>query len=376
MNKKGNKKIDYSKMRKVKYVNNNIDRSPYFYLSYQSRLILLFIGIVLLCWLSYFLINKSFANYNTVELDYSENGNINYNISLLENNYYSSNRLEGDSNRQYVSSLIDKINADFRYNSFFSDNAVLAYDYDITGRLKVYGEDDKILLDEKYDLLEKAEDTIYGKKLNINKSLEIDYQRYNNIAKEYTQNYAPNANSVFVISMNINYNGTYDKFNDTNLHHKTALEMTIPLLKDNFTISINDKALNANSSFKEITMETSINTVYSYFGLACLIIATMLTIRFITLVLLLKPKKSKYCSLRDGYLKTYDRIIVNTKKLPRFGDTNIIDCYDFNELLDAQETLELPINYHEIVKNQKCVFYIKNGKDIYKYTLKECDLEY
>ena len=75
-------------------------------------------------------------------------------------------------------------------------------------------------------------------------------------------------------------------------------------------------------------------------------------------------------------MKTYDRIIVNTKKLPRFGDTNIIDCYDFNELLDAQETLELPINYHEIVKNQKCVFYIKNGKDIYKYTLKECDLEY
>ena len=309
MDKKGNKKIDYSKMRKVKYVNNNIDRSPYFYLSYQSRLILLFIGIVLLCWLSYFLINKSFANYNTVELDYSENGNINYNISLLENNYYSSNRLEGDSNRQYVSSLIDKINADFRYNSFFSDKAVLAYDYDITGRLKVYGEDDKILLDEKYDLLEKAEDTIYGKKLNINKSLEIDYQRYNNIAKEYTQNYAPNANSVFVISMNINYNGTYDKFNDTNLHHKTALEMTIPLLKDNFTITINDKALNTNSSFKEITMETSINTVYSYFGLACLIIATMLTIRFITLILLLKPKKSKYCSLRDGYLKTYDRII-------------------------------------------------------------------
>ena len=167
MDKKGNKKIDYSKMRKVKYVNNNIDRSPYFYLSYQSRLILLFIGIVLLCWLSYFLINKSFANYNTVELDYSENGNINYNISLLENNYYSSNRLEGDSNRQYVSSLIDKINADFRYNSFFSDKAVLAYDYDITGRLKIYGEDDKILLDEKYDLLEKAEDTIYGKKLNI-----------------------------------------------------------------------------------------------------------------------------------------------------------------------------------------------------------------
>ena len=123
-------------------------------------------------------------------------------------------------------------------------------------------------------------------------------------------------------------------------------------------------------------METGVNTIYSYFGLACLIIATLLAIRFISLIMLLKPKKSKYCALRDGYLKDYDRIIVNTKSLPRFGDTNVIDCYDFNELLDAQETLELPINYYEIVKNQKCVFFIKSGKDIYKYTLKECDLEY
>ena len=83
MDKKGKNKIDYSKMRKVKYVNNNIDRRPYFYLSFNHRLILLFLGIVLLSWLSYVLINKSFATYNNVELNYSENGNVNYNISLL-----------------------------------------------------------------------------------------------------------------------------------------------------------------------------------------------------------------------------------------------------------------------------------------------------
>ena len=136
MDKKGNRKIDYTKMRKVKYINNNIDRSPYFYLSYNSRLILLFIGIALLSWLSYFLINKSFADYNNIELNYSENGTVNYNISLVENEYYSKNKIE--EGRQYVSSLIDKISADFRYNSFFGDKALLAYSYDIVGKLYVY----------------------------------------------------------------------------------------------------------------------------------------------------------------------------------------------------------------------------------------------
>ena len=376
MDKKGNRRIDYSKMRKVKYVNNNIDRSPYLYLSYNNRLVLLFIGIALLSWLSYFLINKSFANYNNISLEYSENGNVNYNISLLENTYYSNTRIDGTGDRQYVSSLIDKITADFHYNTFFSDKAVLAFDYDIVGKLYIYSEDGSILLDEEYPLVNKIGDTIYGNKVNITKDVEIDYKKYNDLAKEYVNNYAPNATSNFIVTMNINYNGTYEKFKDNSLHHKTSLEMIIPLLKENFAITVNDKALKSNGSYDEITLETSINTVYSYFGLACLILATMLAIRFISLLLLLKPKKSKYCSLRDGYLKSYDRIIVNTKTLPRFGDTNVIDCYDFNELLDAQETLELPINYYEIVKNQKCVFFIKNGKDIYKYTLKECDLEY
>ena len=374
MDKKGKNKIDYSKMRKVKYVNNNIDRRPYFYLSFNHRLILLFLGIVLLSWLSYVLINKSFATYNNVELNYSENGNVNYNISLLDNEYYSNNQLE--SNRQYISSLIDKINAKFHYNTFFGDKAVLAYSYNITGKLYIYSEEGNILLDESYPLVDTKEDTIYGNKLNITNNVEIDYQKYNKIAEDYSKNYAPNATAKFVVSLNVSYKGTYEEFLDTNLHHKTNIDMIIPLLKDSFEIEINDKALKDNATYNEITMETGVNTIYSYFGLACLIIATLLAIRFISLIMLLKPKKSKYCALRDGYLKDYDRIIVNTKSLPRFGDTNVIDCYDFNELLDAQETLELPINYYEIVKNQKCVFFIKSGKDIYKYTLKECDLEY
>jgi hypothetical protein len=55
---------------------------------------------------------------------------------------------------------------------------------------------------------------------------------------------------------------------------------------------------------------------------------------------------------------------------------NIIDCYSFSELLDAQDTLKKPILYNEIVKNQKCIFLIVDGENVFRYVLKEVDLEF
>ncbi len=374
MNKEGKNKIDYSKMKKVKYVNTNIDNSPHLYLSFNQRLFILFVLISLFCWFSYFLINKSFASYNTTTLEYGENGIVNYDIQLVDNDYYANNTQE--SGRGYVSSLIDKISTNMQYNTFLSNKVVLAYNYNVVGKLYIYSEEGNILLDEEYKLVDEQKDTIYGKKLNIMEDFTIDYKKYNDIAKDYVNTYAPNATSKFVVTMNVSYDGEYENFNETQLNHKAYIEMSIPLLKDTITIDVNTKNLKPDGYYEEVVLESGINNLYSYFGLASLIIATMLAIRFISLILVLKPKKSKYSALRDGYLKDYDRIIVNTKTLPKFTNANIIDCYDFNELLDAQSTLELPIHYHEIVRNQKCVFYIRNGKDIYKYTLKECDLEY
>ena len=55
---------------------------------------------------------------------------------------------------------------------------------------------------------------------------------------------------------------------------------------------------------------------------------------------------------------------------------NIIDCYSFSELLDAQDTLKKPILYSEIVKNQKCEFVIVDDKNAFRYVLKAVDLEF
>ena len=79
---------------------------------------------------------------------------------------------------------------------------------------------------------------------------------------------------------------------------------------------------------------------------------------------------------RDKLLKDYDKVIVNSKKIPNIKGLNIIDCYSFQELFDAQKLLEKPIIYFEIVKDQKALFFIIDGDDMYQFVLKECDVDY
>ena len=89
-----------------------------------------------------------------------------------------------------------------------------------------------------------------------------------------------------------------------------------------------------------------------------------------------RVKRTKYCKLRDGILNDYDKVIVNSKKIPVITDETVIDCYSFSELLDAQSTLQKPIIYYEIIRNQKSAFIIVDNGTVYRYILKECDLEY
>jgi len=88
------------------------------------------------------------------------------------------------------------------------------------------------------------------------------------------------------------------------------------------------------------------------------------------------PKKSNYMRIRNGLLKDHDNVIVNSKNDPDFKGYNVINCATFEELIDAQKVLNKPIIYNELVKNQKCMFIIISGNDVYKYILKEADIDY
>ena len=72
-------------------------------------LLLLIIFVILFS----FFVNKAFIYNSEKRIKYYENGNIDYKVNLLENDFYDKPYL--DKNMMYVSNLIKNINIDFKY---------------------------------------------------------------------------------------------------------------------------------------------------------------------------------------------------------------------------------------------------------------------
>ena len=85
----------------------------------------------------------------------------------------------------------------------------------------------------------------------------------------------------------------------------------------------------------------------------------------------LKKKRTAYDRYVDKLLKSYDRLIVETKTKFDMSNYNVTSVNSFNELLDVRDNLKLPIVYYNIIEHKKGIFYIKNNKDVFRLIVVE-----
>ena len=70
-----------------------------------------------------------------------------------------------------------------------------------------------------------------------------------------------------------------------------------------------------------------------------------------------------------------DNILVSVKTLPETKGLNVVNVTSFDELVDAQSEVRLPINYKEDSKKKTTKFILIRNDMAWVYTLKEGDLE-
>lgn len=374
---KKNSKIkddDFKRMKKVPHKRNKyIDKSFHFYLSYISRVILMLISILIIGWFSYTCFKDSFNDSVDEKLSYTEEGNIKSNVIYLEGNLFETGQL--NSNGSYVSDYIDDIGITFNYKYELDKAASVKYSYDVVSTMVLNGTDGKVIsktgedkpINQSFDYQNDMKNVV------IEQPFNLDYDYFNNLAKEINQRY--NGITGYIeLKMNVYIDIKYNKFDEV-ISEKSSIDVRIPVLSTNVTVEMVDK-LDNKDTYVEHHKPKLVNKLSLYSGISLLIIDTIFLLLAVSFILKVRPKKSKYCTLRDGLLKDYDRIIVNSKKMIKVTDYNVIDCYSFSELMDAQRLLGKPIIYYEIVKNQKCMFVLIADRDAYIFTLKECDIEY
>lgn len=336
----------------------------------MCRVILLF--IFFLIGLCFFLKSLNFEGEKTIK--YMELSNLDYQVCLKSNDFYEDRCLPKDM--AYVANLVDKVNINFNYMFKVMERVDLNFRYKATAKLliqdesgeKTYYEKDYVLLDEKAVSLTADEYT-------IDENVEIDYDYYNKIANSFKSNY----NVSTVSSLTVYFSISKDLSNANDNYFINGKESTMII-----NIPLSERSINLNMNYVDISNQSDIiegaGTIFSnIFYLIVAIICTLLSLVFAVLsarfLEKMFKKKNKYDNYINKILKEYDRLIVETTTSPFITEKSVVKIEKFDELLDVRDNIKEPIMYYNVVKHQKCYFYIEHNDKLYLTMIKAVDLE-
>ena len=333
-------------------------------------------SIFIFCFVvgSFFCIRKALSTVTTHQFFYTETSNLDYKTCLKENEYFTEKCL--DKGNQYIASLIEYIDAEFKYNFNSSNVFDYKYKYSINAKIvatekndssKVLYEKSEVLLEEKTGNMKKSNSFV------INEKVKIDYIKYNKLMTSFRKDYTLTLDSNLIITLNVVFDGDYDHVDDK-IETEQNISLTIPLSEQTLDIRMNYKDINNSETLSKKTNDELINKLFyglgALFGLSTLVVIILL-IKFVNKI---SVPKSNYTKKLEKIMKEFNQIIVETKKAPAFDDAKIFEIDSFEELLDVRETILKPILFIKI-SNEKSYFIISNGEEVYRYVLKAVDLE-
>lgn len=371
---------DFAKMKKV-YSNRRkyIEKDYHFYFSYSIRIALMFLCIAIIAGLAFKCFDDSFSEEKNITLNYKEKASIDYDVTLLENNLFDEGVLNPADT--YISGFIDDISTDFKYDFELDSESNIEYTYYVDTIMEIKDNKTGDVLSHKFNNLipETSKELKNTKVLNFTQNVNLDYDSYNNLAKalkesDELKDLNAEVNGNIYLKLYIDIKVSNDNFKKV-LKHNDVIEVKIPLLSTQVDVSMTDKIDNKHTYVQHLNAEL-IDEPMLFIGIVLLIVDTIFLLVTFSFIFKTTPKKTKYMKLRDGLLKDYDSVIVNSKTIPSDEGYTVIDCYSFSELMDAQKLLNKPIIYNELVKNQKCVFVIVSDNELYKFVLKEVDIDF
>lgn len=334
-----------------------------------SQICIITILSVIILLASGILISQN-INYKRVErkdiMLYDYISDINYKVNLEENNYYGETINE---NSLYISSLIDSINMDFKYNMSSTKEFNSIVNYTITSRLVVDHNIDitsNNLLDQENVILEKTFNNNTSK-ISINENILSDYQYYNDYIINYKNIYSLSSlDAKIIYTLKVNVLGNYE---GKEINEVSQTSITVPLL--NPTISFTKSGIDRiNKTLYTETKLPLIKNIYLFIFECLLFVIGIILLIPIFVSIIEINKREKYRHTIKRYLKVYDDVIVESSVLVDLTNREIIEVTNFNDLLDAEQELHVPIVYTEKRKNKEAWFTITVNNQVWRYILK------
>lgn len=342
----------------------------------KRKIIYRFMVIIITLFIIFSICLLLYINRNDkVFVKYNESSNIDYRVYLKENDYFNKEYLE--SNKQYIASLLDYINASFTYKLTFEDKAIeYKYLYRIEASVNVLDEDtDNYLYTNNEVILDEKESLTTEKEITINENVNIDYNYYNDLISRFVNVYdLEEASSTLNINMYVKIIGVYDNYN--NNQKESLVSLSIPLTTKTIAIDLGNNLVNSENNVLRCKSSDSKYLVSLIIGLLFLFIDLILGIMLILFVIRTRSAKNIYERQFKKIISNYGAYIQPLGNDLSFEDYQLLEINSFNDMLEIRDTIRQPILMRENKDKTGVLFMIpNNAKILYVYRLRVVDIE-
>ena len=308
----------------------------------------------------------------TYKINYSDSSDLDYKVYLKKNPYFDTKYLGKD--KQYISSIIDYVDADFTYNFSSEDDIDIDYEYYILATLNVTNTDGKVIYDKKEYLQSSKKVTAENKSLSIKENVKVNYDKYNKMAKDFIDEYGLTANASLVVSLMVDVRGKNSRF-DKAISDNGVIALNIPLTTKTVDISMDYELSNNKNATLQQREAIITNKTLFVGGIVFIIMDIIAIIGIVLYIIYTRDEKENYRVTLNKILRDNERYISETVITERVEDMlktrslRIEVVKSFNALMDIRDSLNKPILYHEEKLGEEAVFYIISENIGYIYVM-------
>ena len=328
-----------------------IDISKRRYFSFENRILLSVIAILILFAGACFLGLKVINHTTTQLINYTEDGDFTYQVCYK-------NSVCAPESSEYNAADINIIKVIFKYDTKYEKKIKHDNYYRVTTVLSVYGKNSHDLLYQNdTDLVKKTVLPYNDSNYSVTEVVTVDYAKYKELVKEYT-----NAEKQVEVGFYI------EEKNET----RKVASLIVPLSKEKF--ELNKYTTNSMRAAKmTVNIWDTYSIIYAVAASVLTVISLILIYRTTRLVLKVTNNKSEYQEAIDSLLKEYDNIIIVARDgYESMVEREVVKIEEFEELVKIRDEIDKPIIFSK-VNNVKSEFIVESDNILYKYVLKEAD---
>lgn len=344
----------------------------------RRNAIFAYIGIIIiLSILAFSFLTLYIERTGNYTVKYNENSNIDYQVFLKENPYFEQNYL--GVNNQYLETLIDYINANFKYNiSLDEKNVDFKYSYRIDANVEVKTKNGRNPIYKFTDTLLKSveQESNSNRNVSIDQNVRIDYQKYNNLIKGFVDTYGlENIDSKLVINMYVNVIGSCEEFSEDS-NNESVMSLTIPLTTKTVDIDISDALVNSEDNVMVCKKDYTNAFIFILVAIIALVALAYTVEKLIKYIIETRTPEDVYHKELAKILNNYGTYIQEVVDGVDLTGYEVWKIKSFNDMMEISDKVSQPILMVQNAKKNGVYFIIPNlDKRLYLYGFKVSEIK-